>query len=165
MENDSSGDEWRVYYQNATTDIRFFKEQQWKVAYYVLLLNAALVAASHKLHFATDIMHFFVLLSVGATVWAICLLRSLYKAEERARCRMNQATSKFTICGQLVPPTDESRWAICALLGAVLIIACFITVCILVTPERNSQGFTLRHSQHRVVASIKSVELIQLVVS
>jgi hypothetical protein len=103
----TDSDTWRVRYQVAVSDIAFFKNQQWKVTNYALLIDAALVGISFKLALNTGLERLLLLTSA----WLINLLASwvllkLENAIQRARCRLKQALDKLMIQDKK-PPRNE----------------------------------------------------------
>jgi thiol:disulfide interchange protein len=103
--HDTSGEEWRVYFQAAVADIKFFKEQQWKVTNYALLLDAALVAIENQLQHPSYLLKFIaVALLLALNCYGLRVLKSLIAAEKRARDRTKRAIPEFTIGPQLQLP-------------------------------------------------------------
>lgn len=76
-------------YKSSYEDIYFFKNQQWKVANYAVLLYVAIVAASN--YHWLDQISFRPIIIVLIALLAITIIFSLEMAIERARKRKDEA--------------------------------------------------------------------------
>jgi len=127
---DTGADEWwRLRYQVAIGDIAFFKSQQWKVANYGLLLDAALVGIAFKLIGNTDLERRVLVVLVWFTYLAAAyVLWDLNEAIKRARCRLKEALAKFK--KESVSKRNLVFW----LLQGFLFVAAVTSSCIILHP-------------------------------
>jgi len=103
----STAEDLRMVYQAAVSEIQFFKQQQWKVANYVLLLYAAITGIYLKTSQASAwIFCIAVVLDVVVCLFGSFLLWDLETAARRARGRLNMARARLT--PDIPPATDRS---------------------------------------------------------
>jgi hypothetical protein len=88
--------EWLVLYQLAVEDIRFFKDQQWKISNYAILLYAAIVTISQIVKPLTYsercVLTILTLIIAACTTW---ILISLQSSINNARKEHTEASKYF----------------------------------------------------------------------
>jgi hypothetical protein len=93
----SDRDELQLLYQVTTTDIAYFKTQQWAVTYYCLLVDAALVGIAQLLHPNLGSPERILLsaLAILAAVSALVILKKLEYALSVRHKRLGQIRDLF----------------------------------------------------------------------
>jgi len=134
---------------------RFFKNQQWKVTNYALLIDAVLVGISFKLALNTRLERLLLL----TFAWFINLLASwvllkLENAIQRARCRLKQALDKLMIQDKK-PPRNEKYLVLWVLL-AVLFLAAIVSSLIIYYPSKFKATASQREDRKPTRSSLTS---------
>ena len=110
----------RIAFREVLGDLRSFKSQQWQVANYTILAEAALWGVSQKLTGCYQRAGHYVvcLLIVGAAAAGIVVLRDLQKAIGRARDRVTKALGSMTPAFRAVigerpdRSRDSTKWMV-----------------------------------------------------
>lgn len=93
LSDNSNGEYVRLVYQSASEDIRFFKRQQWLVAYYTLLIYGAVIALiklfkSNENQWLTYVPFFIGFLS-------LVLIIGLHRSTDNARNRFHKVRERL----------------------------------------------------------------------
>ena len=93
----SDREELHLLYQVATTDLAYFKTQQWAVTYYSLLVDAALVGVAQLLRPNLSELERFSLCGLAflGALAAIIILSKLEKSISVRRSRLDAAREQF----------------------------------------------------------------------
>jgi hypothetical protein len=95
--NNHSNEEMRLLYQMSVSEIAFFKQQQWRVTNYGLLLYGVIVAIPKILNYNLFTLEYVVLFLISFAVLAVCwfLVGSLEKSLLKSRTRLVKAKDNF----------------------------------------------------------------------
>ena len=120
-------EELRMLYQITVSDLSYFKSQQWNVAYYALLVEAAFVGVAQVLGQGLTTMDR-ALLSVLAVVSAISALyvigklqRSIAVRDSRLEAVRNTMTEAFKRAWSAQPKPEEKLTNVFLLRGGIVV--------------------------------------------
>ena len=97
--DDHVNEELRLLYQTSIFDIAFFKQQQWRVTNYGLLLYGVIVAIPKILDYDLSTYEYFVLFLIAFVVCAVgwYLVGSLEESLSKGRARLFKAKDSFSM--------------------------------------------------------------------
>ena len=99
-DNQNRLEELRLLYQTAVADIAFFKQQQWRVTNYGLLLYAAIIAIPKVIEKKVSIIEYWILfiLALVVLIAGLYMLKSLDEAINSGRSRLTESRKHFSQC-------------------------------------------------------------------
>ena len=111
--------DWLSYHRLLVDDIKYAKSQQWRLAYYTLLLLAAIIGLSKTLGSGPEVKIILFVTSLALAVAGTYFLRKFQKDLTRYRQNISKVREKFPLnfkksplmCQRkVIPPTMQTSY-------------------------------------------------------
>jgi hypothetical protein len=120
----SDGEELRLLYQVTTADLAFFKQQQWQVTNYALLIQAALVVIAFEFlkgpveEWKRAVLWLLVLLTMTASWFILSNLQASIEARHNRLRRIRRRFGReFRLAWNVKKPSDDIHLILKTIIG------------------------------------------------